>query len=153
LKRLYENYGEFSQEWYRADSKKDFLEHLMNDGIMVDALEQQAENNDIDVFDLLSKVVYDEEAMTKEDRINNVVESNELKSYNDEQRDIIKELLNTYETKNVVEIENIRCLEVPNFSKFGGIVPIITKFGGKEKYMQMINNIKNLLYKEQTEVI
>lgn len=153
LKKIYQNYGEFSQEWFRADSKKEFIERLMDDGVMVDALEEQAENNDIDIFDLLSKVVYDEEAITKEDRVQNVLESNELEQYNDEQQEIIKELLNTYENKNVIEIENIRCLEVPNFSKFGGIVPIITKFGGKDKYIEMVKNIKNLLYKNRVEVI
>lgn len=153
LKKLYKNYGDFSQEWFRADSKKEFIEHLIEDGVMINALEEQAENNDIDIFDLLSKVVYDEEALTKEDRVQNVLESNELEQYSVEQQEIIRELLNTYENKNVIEIENIRCLEVHNFSKFGGVVPIITKFGGKDKYIEMIKNIKNLLYKNRTEVI
>ena len=38
LKRVYEKYEDFEQEWYRADSKKDFLNHLFNEGVMIDAL-------------------------------------------------------------------------------------------------------------------
>ena len=37
-------------------------------------------------------------------------------------------------------------LEVKNFNKFGGLVPIVNLFGGKEKYLNMINNVKRLLY-------
>ena len=32
LKRLYENYEGFEQEWFRADSKKEFIEHLLSEG-------------------------------------------------------------------------------------------------------------------------
>ena len=35
---LSEKYEDFEQEWYRADSKKDFLNHLFNEGVMIDAL-------------------------------------------------------------------------------------------------------------------
>ena len=51
-----------------------------------------------------------------------------------------------YKSKNIIELENIKLLEIKNFNKFGGLVPIINLFGGKDKYLGMISKLENLLY-------
>ena len=145
LKRVYEKYEDFEQEWYRADSKKDFLNHLFNEGVMIDALYDKA-NDNVDIFDILSNMAYGEEVVSKEDRIEKVKNSDFINDYNDSQKDVIDELLNTYRNQDVVELENIRILEVKNFNKFGGLVPIVNLFGGKDKYLNVISNIKKALY-------
>lgn len=146
LKRLYENHDGFEQEWFKADSKKEFLEHLMSEGVMVDAVFNKVNDNNIDIFDILSNMAYDEKALTKEDRIEKVEESSLLNEYNDKQKNVIEELLNVYKSKNIIELENIKLLEIKNFNKFGGLVPIINLFGGKDKYLGMISKLENLLY-------
>lgn len=146
LKRLYENHDGFEQEWFRADSKKEFLEHLMSEGVMVDAVFDKVNDNNIDIFDILSNMAYDEEALTKEDRIEKVKESSLSNEYNDKQRNVIDELLNVYKSKNITELENIKLLEIKNFNKFGGLVPIINLFGGKDKYLNMVSKVEKLLY-------
>lgn len=148
LKRIYENYEGFEQEWFRAESKKEFIEHLLSEGIMIDALFEKV-NDNIDVFDLLSNVAFDIDVVSKQDRIKRVKESNDLHKYSSNQLDVINELLKIYETKNIIELENIHILEVKNFKKFGGIVPIITMFGGKSKYNEAIGLIKKLLYSKE----
>lgn len=146
LKRLYENHDGFEQEWFRADSKKEFLEHLMSEGVMVDAVFNKVNDNNVDIFDILSNMAYDEKALTKEDRIEKVEESSILNEYNDKQKNVIDELLKVYKSKNIIELENIKLLEIKNFNKFGGLVPIINLFGGKDKYLGMISKLENLLY-------
>lgn len=146
LKRLYENHDGFEQEWFRADSKKEFLEHLMSEGVMVDAVFDKVNDNNIDIFDILSNMAYDEEALTKEDRIEKVKESSLSNEYNDKQKNVIDELLNVYKSKNITELENIKILEIKNFNKFGGIVPIINLFGGKDMYLGMVSKVEKLLY-------
>lgn len=146
LKRLYENHDGFEQEWFRADSKKEFLEHLMSEGVMVDAVFDKVNDNNIDIFDILSNMAYDEEALTKEDRIEKVKESSLSNEYNDKQKNVIDELLNVYKSKNITELENIKLLEIKNFNKFGGLVPIINLFGGKDKYLGMVSKVEKLLY-------
>lgn len=145
LKRLYEKYEDFEQEWYRADSKKDFLDHLFGEGVMVDSLYEKA-NDNIDIFDILSNMAYGKKVIPKEERIEKAKNSDFINKYNKEQKNVIDELLNTYKNKDVIELENIRVLEVKNFNKFGGLVPIIKLFGGKDKYLKVISNIKNALY-------
>ena len=145
LKRVYERYEDFEQEWYRADSKKDFLNYLYNEGVMIDALYDKA-NDNIDIFDILSNMAYGKEVLSKEDRIDKVKSSNFINDYNDSQKEVIDELLNTYKNQDIVELENIRILEIKDFNKFGGLVPIVNLFGGKEKYLNVISNIKKALY-------
>ena len=145
LKRVYERYEDFEQEWYRADSKKDFLNHLFNEGVMIDALYDKA-NDNIDIFDILSNMAYGIEVVSKEDRIEKVKNSSLINEYNDSQKSVINELLETYKNQDVLELENIRTLEVKNFNKFGGLVPIVNLFGGKDKYLNVISNIEKALY-------
>lgn len=145
LKRMYTNYEGFEQEWLRADSKKEFVEFLLGEGVMVDALFDKV-NDNVDIFDLLSNVAFDKEVVSKEERVEKVKESEEINQYNESQKNVIDEILNVYQNKGVLELENIRLLEVKNFNKFGGLVPIVNLFGGKEKYLNMINNVKRLLY-------
>lgn len=145
LKRMYTNYEGFEQEWLRADSKKEFVEFILGEGVMVDALFDKV-NDNVDVFDLLSNVSFDKEVVPKEERVEKVKESEEINQYNESQKNVIDEILNVYQNKGVLELENIRLLEVKNFNKFGGLVPIVNLFGGKEKYLNMINNVKRLLY-------
>lgn len=145
LKRLYEKYDEFEQEWYRADSKKEFLDHLYGEGVMIDAIYEKA-NDNIDIFDILANMTYGKEVISKDERIEKVNNSDFIKQCNDSQKNVINELLNTYKNKDVIELENIRLLEVKNFNKFGGLVPIINLFGGKNKYLNVISNIEKALY-------
>lgn len=145
LKRMYDNYNEFEQEWFVATSKKEFIEHLLGEGVMVDALFDRV-NDNIDVFDLLSNVAFDIDVVTKEERILKVKNSDKLNEYNDNQKNVIDEILNVYQNKGVIELEDIGLLKVKNFNKFGGLVPIVNLFGGKEKYLNMISMIKDLLY-------
>lgn len=145
LKRMYTDYEGFEQEWLRADSKKEFVEFLLGEGVMVDALFDKV-NDNVDIFDLLSNVAFDKEVVPKEERVEKVKESEEINQYTESQKNVIDEILNVYQNKGVLELENIRLLEVKNFNKFGGLVPIVNLFGGKEKYLNMINNVKRLLY-------
>lgn len=145
LKRLYEKYEDFEQEWIRADSKQEFINQLLNEGIMLDALFEKV-NDNIDEFDLLANMGYEKEVVSKEERINKVKNNDLLKYYSEQQLDVINELLNTYNNKGITELENIRILDLKGFNKFGGLLPIINLFGGKEKYLNMINLIKKALY-------
>ena len=145
LKRVYQKYEDFEQSWYNADSKKDFLNNLYNEGVMIDALYDKA-NDNVDIFDILSNMAYGEEVVSKDDRIQKVQNSDFINEYSDSQKDVINELLNTYKNHDVIELENIRTLEIKNFNKFGGLVPIVNLFGGKDKYLNVISNIKKALY-------
>jgi type I restriction enzyme R subunit len=114
---------------------------------MIDALIEQVNDNNVDEFDLLNSIGFDSDVVSKEDRIKNVENSEELNNYNDMQKEVIEELLNTYRNNGVTELEKIKTLNIKNFNKFGGLVKIVNNiFGGKDKYIQMIKKLENKLY-------
>ena len=149
LKNIYSNYEEFKTEWYKAENKQDFLNQLYNDGVMVEALIEEAEDTNVDIFDLLSNITYGKEIIGKKDRIETVTSQEEFMSrFNETQKEIILEMLKIYRNKDIAEIEKIDVLKLNNFDKFGGIVPVVKLFGGKENYKNVINELKKMIYKE-----
>ena len=48
--------------------------------------------------------------------------------------------------KMILVSEKIDVLKLNNFDRFGGIVPIVKLFGGKENYKNMIKELENLIY-------
>ena len=112
---------------------------------MLDALFEKV-NDNIDEFDLLANMGYEKEVVSKEERINKVKNNDLLNNYSEQQLSVIDELLNTYQNKGITELENIRILDLKGFNKFGGLLPIINLFGGKDKYLNMISVLKNALY-------
>ena len=147
LKKIYDNYEKFKTEWSEAENKEDFLNQLYNNGVMVEALIEEAEDTNVDIFDLLANITYGKEIIGKKERIENVYSNKEFfEKFNEAQEDVIKELLNVYQNKDVIEIEKIDVLKLSNFYKFGGIVPVVKLFGGRDNYKEMIKGLKSLLY-------
>jgi type I restriction enzyme R subunit len=69
-----------------------------------------------------------------------------MSRFNEVQKEIISEMLTIYKNKDISEIERIDVLKLNNFDRFGGIVPIVRLFGGKESYKKMIKELENLIY-------
>ena len=68
-------------------------------------------NDNIDIFDILSNMAYGEEVISKDDRIEKVKNSDFINEYNESQKNVINELLNTYKNHDVIELENIRIMK------------------------------------------
>ena len=148
LKKKYDEYELFKTEWCESSNKEDFLNSLYNDGVMVEALLEEADDTNVDIFDLLSNVAYGKEIIGKKDRVEKVLSSEEfVNKFDISQKEVIKEILNVYRNKDITEIEKIDVLKLNNFDKFGGMVPVVKLFGGKEEYKNMIETLKKEIYK------
>lgn len=144
--KLYNNEEDFIEDWKKAESKENFINHLMNEGVMIDALYEKI-NDNIDELDLLLNVAFSKEVTTKDDRIRKVTTSDFFERFNNEQKEVILEILDIYKEKDIIELENIKLLDIKRFNKFGGLVPIIKLFNGKNEYLNMIKQLKEELYK------
>ena len=145
LLKLYSSFESFRDAWNNAEKKTDFINYLSNEGVMIDALYEKI-NDNIDEFDLLSNVGYGKEVLPKKERTKKGLESVLKLGYSETQIEIIEEIFNIYERKGITELENIKLLDGKEFRKFGGLIPVINTFEGKEKYLKLIKNIKQGLY-------
>lgn len=137
----------FLQKWKSADKKSAIIKEMIEHGIFLHELQEEV-GKDFDEFDLVCHVAFDQKPLTRRERANNVKKKNYFTKYGDKARKVIDALLDKYADEGIENIENITILKVNPFREFGTPIEIIDSFGGKEKYMQALKEIKDQLYAE-----
>ena len=137
---------DFVKRWNDAERKQTVIDELEQAGIIWAALEQEV-GKALDPFDMICHVVYDQPALTRKERANNVKKRNYFTKYSDTAQIVLDNLLTKYADVGVQEIENMQVLKVQPFTELGSLSEIIKKgFGGKPKYEQAITELEAEIY-------
>ncbi len=137
---------EFVKRWNEADRKQSIIDELEQAGIIWAALEQEV-GIDLDPFDMICHVVYDQPPLTRKERANNVKKRNYFTKYSDTAQTVLDNLLTKYADVGVQEIENMQVLKLQPFTQIGRPIEIIKKgFGGKKQYEQAISELEAEIY-------
>ena len=145
----FESLDDFIKRWSEADRKKAVIDELASAGVIWEALEQDV-SKDMGPFDLICHVVFDQPALTRRERAENVKKRNYFSKYNESAQAVLNALLDKYADNGVTEIESHDVLKVTPFDKMGRPREIITKaFGGKPQYEQAISDLEHALYDDQ----
>lgn len=102
---------------------------------------------DVDDFDFICHVAYDQKPLTRRERANNVKKRDFLSKYSGVAREVLEALLDKYMNTSIYEIEKTEILQLDPFKKFGKPSKIATYFGGKAGYLQAIKELEEELYK------
>jgi len=113
---------------------------------MVEAL-YGAVNKEVNLFDLICHVAYDQLPLTRKERAGNAKKRNYFTKYGDKARKVLEALLDKYANEGIANIESIEVLRVNPFDEFGSPLEIINEFGSKEEYLQAIKELEIELYK------
>lgn len=137
---------DFVMRWNSAERKQAIIDELENEGIIWQVLEEEV-GKDLDPFDLICHVVYDQPALTRKERANNVKKRNYFTKYSDTAQTVLSTLLEKYADEGVQEIENIHVLKVKPFDELGSPLEIVKKgFGNKQAYLQAVNDLETEIY-------
>jgi type I restriction enzyme R subunit len=147
IKGKYTSLDDFLLTWNQADKKEAIIKELQEQGIMVEAL-YDAVDKQVDLFDLICHVAYDQPPLTRQERANNVKKRNYFTKYGDQSRKVLETLLDKYADEGVENIENIDVLRVKPFDAFGSPLEIIKEFGSKAKYFEAIKELEIELYRK-----
>ncbi|MDB9733621.1 DEAD/DEAH box helicase family protein [Porticoccaceae bacterium] len=140
---------EFVKRWSEADRKQAVIDELASAGVIWEALEQDV-SQDMGAFDLICHVVFDQPALTRRERAENVKKRNYFSKYSESAQTVLNALLDKYADNGVTEIESQDVLKVTPFDKMGRPREIITKaFGGKSQYEQAISDLEHALYNQE----
>lgn len=142
----YASLEDFLLTWNKADKKEAIIKELEEQGIMVEAL-YDAVDKQVDLFDLICHVAYDQPPLTRKERANNVKKRNYFSKYGEQARKVMETLLDKYADEGVVNIESIDVLRVKPFDDFGSPLEIIKEFGSKQKYLEAVKELEIELYK------
>ncbi len=145
IKNHFATLNEFLSKWNDADRKAAIIKELDEQGIMVDAL-QDAVNKEVDLFDLICHVAYDQPPLTRKERANNVRKRNYFTKYGEQAKQVLEALLDKYADEGITTIESTEVLSLHPFDEYGSPVEIIRMFGSRDKYMDAIKDLEKQLY-------
>lgn len=146
IREQFASLDDFLNKWKGSDRKEAIIAELAEQGVLVEAL-YEAVNKQVDLFDLICHVAYDQPPLTRKERANNVKKRNYFTSYGDQARKVLEALLDKYADQGIENIENIQILAVPPINEFGSVTEIIKAFGSREEYERAIKELENELYK------
>jgi type I restriction enzyme R subunit len=141
----YASLDEFLRKWNAADKKQAIIQELEEQGLLLDALEQEV-GKDYDAFDLICHVVFDQPPLTRQERANNVRKRDYFSRYGEQARRVLEKLLEKYADEGIEDIENLNVLKVDPFTDMGAPVELIQVFGSRADYLQALAELKEQLY-------
>lgn len=141
----YATLDDFINNWSSADKKTAIVEELEQRGVFIQELRSEYDN-DIDDFDLILHFAFDVKPLTKKERVKYLKNSGFLDEYSETCVQVLNALLDKYQDEGIREIEDTRTLENDPFDKIGNPSKIASYFGGKDKYIQTVREVSNILY-------
>ena len=146
IKGQFASLDDFLQKWNNAEKKEVIIKELQEEGVMIEAL-QEAVDRDVDLFDLICHVAFDQPPLTRKERANNVKKRNYFTKYSEQARKVLETLLDKYTDEGVTNLESLEVLKVKPLADYGSPMEIINEFGNKENYLKAIKELEVELYK------
>lgn len=143
----YASLEDFIQKWTAEDKKETIKELFLSRGIDLEAIKADEGMSDVDDFDFICHIAYDQKPLTRKERADNVKKRNVFAKYGETARKVLEALLDKYADGGVVEIESIDVLKLDPFVKFGKPIKIAQLFGGKDGYLQAVRELEREIYR------
>lgn len=137
----------FIHTWTEAEKKRAISDELKTQGIDLEALKKDQHMEDVDDFDFICHVAYDQKPLTRRERAENVKKRDFLHRYGEAARKVLEALLDKYMNLGIKEMDDITVLQMEEFHQFGTPAKIGKIFGGKAKLLQALKDLKDELYK------
>lgn len=137
----------FIQQWNSAKKKRAIADALAAHGVDLDKLKQAMKMDDVDDFDFICHVAYDQKPLTRRERAEGVKKRDFLSRYSGAAREVLETLLDSYMNLGIKNIEQMDVLKLKDFQKFGKPARIAKLFNGKQGYEEAVRALENELYK------
>ena len=143
----YADLGSFVRKWSQTEKKEVIRQELKSHGIDLDQLKKDQHMEDVDDFDFITHVAYDQKPLTRRERAENVKKRDFLHKYSGVARQVIEALLEKYANDGITEIERTEVLRLDPFRRMGNPARIAKLFGGKEGYLKAVRELEEEIYR------
>lgn len=137
----------FIRKWSAEGKKEAIRDLLMEQGIDLEQMKAEHGMSDVDDFDFICHVAYDQKPLTRRERANNVKKRDFLSRYSGVAREVLEALLERYMNVGVYEIEKTEILQLDPFKRLGKPAKIASYFGGRDGYLKAVQELMEELYK------
>lgn len=143
----YASLSDFINKWSNEEKKEKIQEILKDKGIDLDMLKIDQGMQDVDDFDFICHIAYDQKPLTRKERADGVRKKDFLSKYSGIAREVIDILIDSYIENGIYEVENTNILTLDKFRKYGKPAKIVECFGGANGYREAIKLLEKELYK------
>ena len=119
---------------------------MLQQGIDLNALKEEKNMSDVDDFDFICHIAFDQKPLTRKERAKSVEKSDFFGKYSGVAREVLEILLETYKNEGIYEIETTEVLKLEPFKKYGTPSKIASYFGGKTGYINAVQSLQNVIY-------
>ena len=145
LRKQFDSLDAFLQRWQQADRKAALIDELERQGVLLEALAEEVDQ-DLDPFDLLLHVAYDQPYLTRSERARRVKQRNVFTEYGPVARKVLDALLDKYADEGISAIESNEVLKIQPFTSIGSPVELVRSFGGRPQFLGAIRALERELY-------
>jgi type I restriction enzyme R subunit len=145
LRKRFDSLDQFLQAWEQADRKAVLLQELAEQGVLLEALADEV-GKDLDPFDMLLHVAYDQPALTRSERARRVKKRNVFTQYGPMARKVMEALLDKYADEGITTLESHDIFKLQPFTELGSPVELVRSFGGRPQYLGALHNLQRELY-------
>jgi len=145
LKKRFASLDDFLKRWKAAERKQAIVEELEAEGLPLDPISEEL-GKDLDPFDLICHVVFDQPALTRRERAEDVRKRDVFTKYGPQARAVLEALLQKYQDQGVIDLGDPRVLQIPPFDAMGTPYQLIKQFGTRSDFMFAVNELQSALY-------
>ena len=136
----------FTSKWNVLKRKSEIAEMLKEAGIDLAVLKHDRNMDDVDDFDFICHIAYGKKTLTRRERAEQVKKQDVFSKYGEQARLVLEALLDKYMDGGISELENLSVLKNDPCRRFGSPANIARLFGGKQGYLNAVNNLTQLIY-------
>ena len=148
IRKQFASLDQFLKRWRASERKDAVIAELAAEGLFLDPLMEEV-GKDLDPFDLICHIAFDQPPLTRRERANNVKKRDVFTKYGPQARAVLEALLTKYQDEGIVGgLDNVKMLEIPPFSTMGTPLQLIKTFGNRAGFEQAVHELQAALYQE-----
>ena len=132
LKKRFASLDDFLKRWKAAERKQAIIEELEAEGLPLDPIAEEV-GKDLDPFDLICHVAFDQKPLTRRERAENVKKRDVFTKYGPQARAVLDALLAKYADEGVLNLDDTNVLKIPPLNTLGTPLQLIKAFGDEAR--------------------
>ncbi|WP_421948753.1 EcoAI/FtnUII family type I restriction enzme subunit R [Phaeodactylibacter xiamenensis] len=146
VRREFASLDTFVQKWHSSPQKEALVKELAEQGVLIEALREEV-GQDLDEFDLICHIAFDQPPLTRKERANSVRKRNYFAKYSGLAKDVLGKLLEKYEAEGIFPLEKREVLQVQPLNEMGSPIELVRAFGSAKAFDAAVRELEAELYK------
>lgn len=145
IEKEFASLDDFILKWNTSEKKEELIKELADHGVLLHALREDV-GLDLDDFDLICHIAFDQPPLTRKERANNVRKRNYFVKYSETAQKVLNSLLDKYEEEGITSIEQGSILKIKPLNEMGSPVELVRAFGKQKDFDLAIKELETEIY-------